>query len=1430
MPAARPITLDEIAASQAPAPATPAARPVSLDQVAAVAKPKEDGSGWDYLGAIARGAAHAVGIPTSAAEFKQSAKDALVDVATFPVGSSLRQMKNAMEGGYRAYLRAKAAPSGQRVAQAVVSGVPLVGEPIAAVAGPGLAVSEGRPPTHEENVTAVEGGTTLGVLGAGALHGARAARLENIRRAHGIAPEAPATAPEGATAPEPPSPATEALVADAGEAQRVARTKASTPPKVAPPSAPIDAADEVGNLFNKRNQLVADEAGKESVSAPPAEPTATTGVERAAPQTFTTSKGSTYEVHSDGTTTRTKSFHPEHGAADQGPQPRSQATLYVTPEDAVTLGEVQAEGPKRTVRPVSEDEWGVRYEEGPSAGKFEKRTVVTTEKAPRVGLVPVEVWQGGKSVHFGNEITQVGDAPTGKLLRMPQPAEPMSPHEEDLHRNIEAGMPVDEALGRYQAADEKASGFHPESEIKDARPFTGKSLADMTDDELDAEAGRLAGLADRAYKSEDWTTGKAYEAAFDKTTDEANRRWVDGEIQTARENATTDAYRKYIDPIEEGDVPLGERYRIDELFDKSSSPADIADGKAIYDGFSEYRDLLRQKHGNTMRLYRADVPAERRLPNKTVLHFADTEEEARGHMMESENEGRTLVARDVPIDDIVAAPSHGKGKNSEYLVLNRDSPNAIDHGAPGGPPPPANGNGGNGNSGGAPPSSAPPPSGPPPTPPTAVTAAAFTPTPAPPPLPPVDVDDPGYHMALRTRYAGEADVRALEGNQIANWLKKTLTPAEQDALSIMRDEKGQPGSTQALIDGTHPVYGEAGASHAHVEAMSDVANLALNPTPSLLAADKVLDSYFTKTLTEGKALGVLDSSIEPEHYINHIMQPVEPTEPGRTGFAPAGISENTPFAKKRSQPTILEAMARGIEPRTINSATAISIYAKRHGMAMAAQILENTLKESDIGKSVTRSNAPEGWIEVGEGTRAFKRDVPYHDQSGKTEDGSNHIAIAHRALYAPAKIADALRPITEPNYMLKVPGWEKTQRFQDYIKSSNVALAFFHLKAITITAFNSMPRGPVDMIKAYMIGVDDPAFMASEQNLVQAGGKTSAVAQTAEAYRALEPKAFPSRVDAIRNAPVMRQFNAAAEATSKLTFDIALRKTKVMDFAAKDAAWIAQHPYATDVELATARRSTARALNANYGGLNWEALGITRTVHAFMRMFMFAPDWTWSNYESISGMFRGGAGGTQARWYMARSIAAGMGATAVMTYFMTGKKPGEVPGSTKDRLFNVYLGDDEKGNHKFVNLFFAGAPNDAVNLVGNLIDYGLGKGIGMTAAAKANLLPRLAMHVATNKDFMGRDIVPKDAGWAAGTAISIKNAAAEVAPVPFGVKNVAQMATDPKREYSLAEYTAAILAGTRPRHVAPAKPERERNSTWSIMMGGPVYGQRRNSE
>lgn len=162
--------------------------------------------------------------------------------------------------------------------------------------------------------------------------------------------------------------------------------------------------DEEANLRDLENQF-AKRTGQ------PEQP----AIERPAPKAatpervgFTTAKGSAYEVTENGSTIRNKAARPDVGhEGDFGPQPESQRTFYIDPKDANALGEFQAQGAGKRAIVLSNGKAGVKYLEGNSAGKIERRTLVDAKNAPAKGLIPVELWKDGTVAHFGNEITDL---------------------------------------------------------------------------------------------------------------------------------------------------------------------------------------------------------------------------------------------------------------------------------------------------------------------------------------------------------------------------------------------------------------------------------------------------------------------------------------------------------------------------------------------------------------------------------------------------------------------------------------------------------------------------------------------------------------------------------------------------------------------------------------------------------------------------------------------------------------------------------------------------------------------------------------------------------------------------------------------------------------------------------------------------------------
>lgn len=123
---------------------------------------------------------------------------------------------------------------------------------------------------------------------------------------------------------------------------------------------------------------------------------------------FLTLHGSVYRLGPTGKTIRNKAYRQEHGLSEQGVQPESEMTFYVDKPGLDALGEFQAHsGYRKRIACLPDGRCGVQYIDGPHAGMLERRTVVSVLAQPAVGLYPIELWNEGRTVHFGNVIAEV---------------------------------------------------------------------------------------------------------------------------------------------------------------------------------------------------------------------------------------------------------------------------------------------------------------------------------------------------------------------------------------------------------------------------------------------------------------------------------------------------------------------------------------------------------------------------------------------------------------------------------------------------------------------------------------------------------------------------------------------------------------------------------------------------------------------------------------------------------------------------------------------------------------------------------------------------------------------------------------------------------------------------------------------------------------
>jgi hypothetical protein len=186
---------------------------------------------------------------------------------------------------------------------------------------------------------------------------------------------------------------------------------------------------------------------------------------------FTTAKGSTYIVGEGGRTTRTKAPRPEH--SDFGPQPQSESTFYVTPEQANELGLFQTQGAKKSIERLDDGRWGVKYLDGKDAGRFERRTVVEPQSVPAVGLIPVEVWKAGQRAHFGNPITAVKTSTVQSFAEVSRLADEMGLDVNQILNRKRGPMGAAEAVAARKlmvSSGEQMVGFAKKAASADATP------------------------------------------------------------------------------------------------------------------------------------------------------------------------------------------------------------------------------------------------------------------------------------------------------------------------------------------------------------------------------------------------------------------------------------------------------------------------------------------------------------------------------------------------------------------------------------------------------------------------------------------------------------------------------------------------------------------------------------------------------------------------------------------------------------------------------------------------------------------------------------------------------------------------------------------------------------------------------------------------
>lgn len=644
----------------------------------------------------------------------------------------------------------------------------------------------------------------------------------------------------------------------------------------------------------------------------------------------------------------------------------------------------------------------------------------------------------------------------------------------------------------------------------------------------------------------------------------------------------------------------------------------------------------------------------------------------------------------------------------------------------------------------------------------------------------------GYgREVIRVLFSGQLDTRVAEATQLRDVIGKEVPKYQQDeGVTIMRDYKDNPEGLAAKLEKYRTGDSE------RLKKLIPSIEQAMNPTPGMLEADQKLTDYFTATLNEGQQLGILESSIDPSRYSPHVYTRILDGEKPISGKG-GPMSKSTPFGKERKYDTVLDALETGrLDAGALRATDSLSIYAERHATAVATKLLSTELKNSELGKEGSKNDHPDGW---------------------KLLPGTD--------TYVTPDTWEALKPLFESG--LKDTGFAPILKVQGYVKALELGLSLFHVKALNVTAFNNMSLA--DFTKSVASDVNHPEFLKMEREWAADGLVTSKTSTPYEAYEGLRKSSLeePTGLARLKDNAIVKMADAAFKKTTEYTFDVVQRKFKVLDASLKVAGWMADHPEATDEDLFAARRSIAKEVNSAYGGLNWNVLGTGKTVRDVSRLFLLAPDWTFSNVLTAKYSFEGGPAGSAARMFWAKSFATGFAMTAAVSIAIGGRYD---PTDIK-HIDQVYLGKDEKGKDMYANWFFAGAPKDAITLAKRSASDSPLAGTAEFIVSKASPALGLLGDVAYNKK--GGSNIPvrntKDTGLEQ-TGEVLKYGAGRVVPITgvSAVKTVSDALSDPNHEYSYKDLLelAADSLGAQTTHSAPGGGASKTSSTQRFQKAG----------
>ena len=636
----------------------------------------------------------------------------------------------------------------------------------------------------------------------------------------------------------------------------------------------------------------------------------------------------------------------------------------------------------------------------------------------------------------------------------------------------------------------------------------------------------------------------------------------------------------------------------------------------------------------------------------------------------------------------------------------------------------------------------------------------YHPTPPPNPLNPRSkfVDDspvrfdPNFSPRdVRWEYTGLRGVQWVKGNNLAADIKRIVpNQREREALSVLIDSRENPAQLSRWLE------------EPKLAPYRPIIEQALNPTPQMRQAmEEIVTPYFKATGEVGVEQGFLAEKDVLPNYINRLFpKPKKSNKFLRRGedleakgkglgseFGQPELSQSTPHATPRQYKYVMDRIVGSEEkPLTLDAADLMRIFNREFAVTNTNIKLTKALKE--VNQAVTvkpGDHVPEGWQQL-KGTNIAVKDELYN----------------------------GLRAIIEPNFVHRIHELRGIEKYNGLVKAVDLSLSFFHHFTMAAQALYQTKFGLELLLPSTQKFLRTHSFKEIEETAARYGMMTSNVDANKDVLFHLGRSS--EGLGKIINLPGFKQAFKAMEWNNKFLFDDMQKWLKVMDFGKQTSKWIARHPNATSQEITRAYRNIAGEVNAGYGGLNWEALGMTPSFQGLSRLLMLAPDWTYSNFilggQAVRGIVRGVVGKGQpgdikAASNFLSSLIGGAIVTEGLSKIINGHYTNE---NTKGHMGEVELHSSDPRFVTHISLF-RGATSDMMRLVNLGMNVGPVAAPFQFAAGKASPLWRSAGGLQANADWDGK-LWNAQWSWAKNSERVGAYIAGNVLPVPFGLAGV----------------------------------------------------------